>query len=681
MTTRKHSFFKIAICVILAIMLLPAAKIGTLFADSTETLTVSNLVSDYIDGKEKDQEITTSLGINTDFGDSYGYATTDGWTIPSYKDITITQVNAGDFTSDATIGFSDENDVKFNKIGTDKISGNKYGLLFMLKEEGVAGIESPSITIPANAYYVLTFNVKMAEITSSAKYGINAKIVEEDGTITSLDAIKSESSTYKTYAFLIQGNEHSEKTVKLQLFFGNVVETKDSTEEEKEYEAKKQVGYAAVDTVRMFSVTYSQYQKLAENKSTTEPVSLLSQNSSYVSIPNGYFNETNNQKWELSQNTALSDLRPTNWTQTGAADTTYGVINTNETLFNNKLLAAGITNAVNPGNADKSETLNNYNNVLMLYNKTAAYLTVKSDEFKLAKNSYYKISFKFNTPATANQTNKISFYVVDADGKTIYSKENMVSYTEFDGNNNEWATFNLFIETSSDEKKVNFVIKLGTETANAEGAAYVDEVNLSKVTADLAFNNDQENKFVLKGEEGAETTYLEKGKISFENLANLDQTNSSNNSLAYYSYKTVTAEADKETNTNKNEETTKGSSFNESMLWYVIPSVLLAVCLIAGLILYYVKKIKIKKPKKKPKKAAYDRKQTLNKQMAKREKEGNLVNKEELQKQLETVEKEIEELEKQHAVEKQNKYTRQKYQAKLQNLQTKQENIKKQLEK
>ena len=38
-----------------------------------------------------------------------------------------------------------------------------------------------------------------------------------------MDAIKTESAQYVTYAFLIQGNEFKDTTIKLQLFLGNIL--------------------------------------------------------------------------------------------------------------------------------------------------------------------------------------------------------------------------------------------------------------------------------------------------------------------------------------------------------------------------------------------------------------------------------------------------------------------------
>lgn len=676
MTTKKHSFLKIALCLILVLAIFPIAKISTVFA---ETLTLKTLISSHAD-----QEITSSLEINTNFenGSTLNGSGVASWGTPTIGSATITQVNVADLTKDEYIGYKTENDVKYSSIGTDGTTGNKYGLLFKLSESGIAGIESTAITIPANAYYVLSFNVAVPALDNTLlQYGINAKLIHEDKdgeeVITTLKAIKAKNKNYVSYAFLIQGNENVEKTVKLQFLFGNAVVGSDDKLTE-----SKQIGYAVVDTIRMFSVSQSQFAELTEDKNCQE-VSLLDQNSKYISIPNGFFNETSNKNWNLEANTKLSDLAPLDWTHTGSSNE-FGVVNTNVKLFENRLTQAGLS-SVNPGNPNGWDTTN-YNNVLMLSNPTEAHQKLTSGQFVLAKNSYYKISFSFNTPAIEGQTNGISFQIVDTDGKTIYSQEKIYSYTEYKDDANQWATFNLFVETDTVEKKVNFIITFGTENSPAKGNAFVDEISLSKVSSTIAFGNTEENKYPLITQEGEEQKFLEKGNVSFENLKELDKENSANRTLSLFSYKPVAenntnSNNSTSTDTNKNNET-KDSSSNSALVWYVVPSVLLGVCLIGGMVIYFVRKLKIKKPKsKKPAKTQYDRKSTLNKQVEKREKEQGSVLKEQYEAELQQVQKEIESLEENYKKEKQNKHTLQSYLSKRQKLEAKEIKIKDQLNK
>lgn len=676
MKTKKSKILLTFLCLLLAFALLPILQIQSVSADS---VAVANFIKNHATGSENDQEITSSLtSFTTDFGDKNGAGTTTGWSIPSFSGVEVKQVNSADLTSDATIGYTETDDVTFSSIGTDGTEDNKFGLLFLLKEKGIAGIESGVITIPARGLYVLTFNAKVGKVANtSTNYGLNAKIVEvsDDKVVKtySMDAIKTVNENYESYAFVIQGNEYADKTIKIQFLFGN------ATEEDGVTTKNEQIGYAAIDTIHFFGVTYSQFNELSTDKNAKK-VSLLSENSSYVNIDNGYFNVTENQKWKLEENTALSDFRPYQWTQEGGENATYGVVNTNAALFTERMTQLGIS-AVNPEPSTS-------NNVLMLYNSSASNQTIKSASFKLSSNSYYEVSFRFNTPANADKTNGLSFYLIDDDKTTIYSKENVFSYTDYSEDSNEWATFHIFIKTDSKSKNVNFVIKFGTEDAKATGYAFVDDVRLYTTrTSSAMFNNSEKDTYELtKGEDETETKYLEEGVISFDDLKKLDKTSEANRALSIYDYSApVEDEGEDDSSSGSTDSDSKDDKeeSNSSIIWYVIPSVLLGICLIGGLIIFYTKKIKIKKHTKK-KKANYDRKKTLNKQVAKRERDAAALEKGNYEAQLESIRKEIEKLENEYEKsekDKKNPISLEKYLSKREKLQNKENRLLEQIKK
>lgn len=609
---KKH--FGKFVCAILAFALIfcaiPLSAIKSLKAES---LTLSSLLENYGQSSSSSQEITSSLGFVTDFGDAAGSETKEGWTTPSFTSQAITEVGVADLTSTTNIGYTTEGDITFADLGTDGQEGNKYGLFLIQKTAGIAAIDSPEISVPAHALYVLTFNVKIGKVEKSK--GLNACLIDQDGTIYSKKAITS-TSGYETFCFLIEGNQYETRSFKLRLMLGLYKEEDSSTTKNEEQ------GYAVVDTIRLFSVTREQFTSLSDDTDHTTKVWLSKINSSYVTITNGTFNSTNNKNWNMEENTALSDLAPTDWTQTGAANSTYGVVNTKSEVFSERMAQLGLE-ATNP----EDGTMNS--NVLMLYNSDFSNQTITSSSIKMSSNYVYEISFRFNTPATPNQTNGLSFYVVDDDDKTIYSKENIFSYEQYSEDANEWATFRLFIMPDSSLSDVKFIIKFGTESKTAKGIAYVDDVLISdKRDDDSAFVNHLENTFELtKENETDETTYLAKGTVSFDDLKELDLTKSSNRTLWVYDYSDVEEDSteDDTSSSNKNDEDDEEED-NSAVIWYVIPSVLLGVCLIAGIVIYYCKKIKIKKHPRK-KKTSYDRKKTLNKQVEKRERETEKANK------------------------------------------------------
>ncbi len=671
MIFKKYKLIGIVLMIILMFFSIPALSlIEKVYAE--EKLTIETLIKNYGNSTSNSQEITNSLtSFATDFGDSKGYATKEGWTTPSYTGATLADSNPGDFTSETIFNY-DGNNVSLSSIGTDGTENNKFALLINLSDEGITGIESPDITIPAKSYYVLTFNVKIAEL-SGTKIGINAKIINKStDEITSMTSITSETEDYKTYAFLIQGNENISTNIRLQILFGNAAEnaTGDAT-------VSKQKGYGAIDTIRLFGVTRSQFEDLEEDKSA-KTVILTSYNSSYENILNGFFNITDNNNWDINNITKLSDLKPLYWEKTGTSNTDFGIINTNETLFNEHLTKLGIT-AINPGNPDGRETSTNYNNILMLSNKEAGKQSIKSSTITLEKNSLYLLTFKFNTPANTEQTNKLSFYILNSANKEIYKQENIVSYDEYNGTNNEWKTYRVIIKTNSEsEQKINFVISFGTDENNSTGYAYVDEIQLSKrTTNDYIFENTEENKYILKTEEGEETRYLAVGDVSLDDIKQLDTTKEINNEITYYEFVLNTTNED---NGTSNDETNTNNN-NGSLAWYIIPSVLFGVALILGVILYYARKIKIKLPQKKEKNE-YDRKQTLEKQI----KEKEIIKKKEeknkkIEKEIKEIEKTLENVEKEYENIKQNPTELKKYINKVEKLQNKKNKLQDILEK
>lgn len=673
----KKSFTKLIICLLLILALFPIGYATTLYAadDDKEEIefSIEDLINQNGEGSENSQELTSGLGLNLNFESN----STNGWTFPTFAETAIVEAGVGDFTSEDGIFTYGGESITGVSIGTDGTKGNKFGLVFYLNDKGIAGIESPELTIPAHAYYVLTFNVKVVKLgNSGTNYGINAKLIDQaTGDIVAMDAIKTESEDYVTYAFLIQGNEFSETKVKLQLLFGNAVEIDGKTTK------SEQIGYAAVDTIRLFSVTYEQFINLTEDDNAKQ-ASYLTQNSDYVFIDNGYFNVTENQNWNLNNYTALSDLRPLNWAQSQAGgETDWGIINTNKTIFETIIQNLGLS-ATNPNNADGSSIENSNNNVLMLSNQNG-YQTITSSEIVLTKNKYYEIQFKFNTQANQDQTNPISFYIIDSDDRTIYSKENVFSYVEYSSDSNEWATFHAFIKIDGTDKKVNFIIEFGTEENPTTGVAFIDDVRLiTKSSASSVFVNNEENKYLLKAEEGqTEAEYLPTGAITFDDLLNLDQTSETNRNLVAFTYDVPEETPTDDPEEDKDDDETPAA--DPSIAWYIVPSILLAVALIAGIVLYYVKKIKIKKPRKKSKNQ-YDRNKTLNKQVEKREREQKALEKQNLDAQLEQVRSEISALEEEYEGSKKAK-THMKdlkvYLAKRQKLQNKEAKILEQIEK
>lgn len=690
--TQKKYCSKIIICLLLIFAFLFPLGTNIVFADQT-TLNIGTLISDFSDGTPNDQEITDDLGFsfydeetwtpssftgNEDneliSNDTFPYNSTD----EDEKNVDIVKVIDFESLEEDESFYYGTVSKQYSELSNSSIDNN--ALLFLTSEQKVLGIET-QLTIPAQSIYVLSFKVSVRAKTNS--YGINAKIIHKDkdnnDVIDAIPGIKTISTSYTTYYFLIRGNEYTDKELTLLLLWGNISKSGEI------YSSSKEKGYAAVSSFQMFSVNYNQYKDLSSTTTNNKQVNLYSTNPSNTFVPNGYFSLAANQLWNISQSNELNDFIPSDWTQTTAETNPanrvahYGIIDVNSSAFTNRMTELGL-NLINPENHISSIN----NNVLLLLNETTTYQTITSSEFTLTKNKYYEISFKFNTPALKSsadaETNSLNFYITNTEGGTVYSREDMFSYTEWSEDANEWTTFRVFIKApTTADKKVKFIIKLGTEDATKEGYAYIDDVQLiSKLNESNIYINNDEDTFILKGEEGSETSYLETGTmLSFTDLLQLDETNETNSSLATYDYTTQTPPVDDDNDDNSDDngdDADETDSTALTYLWYVIPSILMALCTIMGLVIFYAKKIKskIKIPAKK-KKNSYDRKRTLEKQISDREK-AELKNNANLEKELNKVNSQIEKLEAQYEKAKSNPLKLGEYVKKrerLQNQQTK----------
>lgn len=589
----------------LAICFVPA--MGKVFADDEGTkLSISDILTkDEFSG----QEITSSLPFNPNFEGETPTERFNGWQTWAIQ-TTGRSADVADLTSDMPIF---ENGKTYAEVGAAQGS---YGMLFVNTEKGVSAIETSSvINIPARSLYLLTFKVKLLDLKNNVGFfvnlvEVNSNISEDNLNKAQIKNIKStvekdsegkDTTVYVSYAFLIQGSELYDTTARLQFSLGTRESDTDTSE------SKYETGLAALDDIRMFSLTSEQSSKLSTASNVTKAnFSQISSNYN-IKIANGAFNNTINQGYDLS---SISLFTPADWTQSTSLnneEAAYGIINTNSAMFSSKfpsLLNPGLTTYQTVG-----DIATTYNNVLMIYNKSNTHQTITSSSISLSKEKVYELSFEFCTPAVkdtfAEETNSITFLVKDGD-TIIYSRENIYSYDEADHQKDTatWKRLSLIIETADVSKNLTFEIVFGTESESKTGAAYVDNVRLDARTADKAFNNIYENKLQLSSEE---TEYLEKGYVSLEDVKNLK----SNDIVATYKYEStvVPTEPGEEEN---NSESSKNNTTNLTYLWYVIPSIILALCTIGGIVIFYVQKIKIK-PKRKTKrlsnkkKSSYDR--------------------------------------------------------------------------
>lgn len=569
-------------------------------------------ISDILNGSEySSQEITSNLPFNPNFEGENAAEREQGWQTWAIQ-------TTGNATPIVDLNSTDEiansGGKKYSDLGT--CEGN-YGRLFDNTKKGVAAIETiNTITIPARALYLLTFKLKLTDLKKNIGFfvnlvEVNSDIKEDNLKKIQISAIKStvekdengaEKVVYVSYAFLIQGSELYDTEARLQFSLGSRESDTDTSE------TKYETGLAVLDDIRMFTMTSEQSKKIANSTNVTKAnFSQINSNYNVNQIANGAFNNVINQGYNLSD---IKLFTPADWMQTTSINNTqanWGIINTNSAMFSSKfpsLLNPGLTTWQTSGTID-----NAYNNVLILNNISNTYQTISSKKIVLSKEKIYELSFEFCTPATKDtfeeETNSLTFIIRDKDNNIIYNQQNIYSYDEADHAKDTatWKRLSLIIETADVSQELTFEIVFGDETQSKTGVVYMDNVRLDTRTADKAFNNIYENKLELNGDE---TSYLEKGYASLEDVKNLKD----NSIVSTYKYTSNTT-TEGGTGTDTSEEDENASGTNLTFLWYVIPSILLAVCTIGGIIIYYAQKIKIKPRAKKKlsnkKKVEYDK--------------------------------------------------------------------------
>ncbi len=671
-TTLKLSVI-LALLLCLSFCFLP--KINS-YADSSENYSLSTFVNRMSGGE---QDITSTLPFNANFEGETVEARENGWQ-------TAGELTTGNQTTTALMTREDEittgsgedenkSGVKYNEI---KSASGDYSMLLLNLKSGVSAIETKeNILIPSRAIFLLSIDVKVQ--SASNKKGVYINLIEgkeqnplrynisniyltqgRDGDVES-------ATIYQTYAFIIEGNELYDTNAKLQISMGTRTENSDGTSS-----TTAEVGIAAIDNIKLIAISSSQYETLKKDSKVKIASFSNIQKDSTAKIANGAFNFTSSQKYTDYNGEKL--FAPENWTHSTTTNNTevdFGIVNTNETMFNKNLYSTSLV-VKNPGLTTYQTTgdiTNKYNNVLMLVNKSRTNQKL-STGFTLSKDNIYEITFEFCTPAIfeniSEENNSLSFYVKNGN-EIIYKRENVYSYQENEHQINltKWVRYSLIVETA-EEKNLTFEIVFGDESNAKEGIAYVDNVLAVTRSKEKAFDNIYANTIQLNESE----EYLKTGYVSLENVKNAKD----NNIISTYKFEKTTEGS---TNTNENNSSSEESTntgINTSTLWFVIPSALLAICTIAGLVIFYGLKIKNskifkKRARNKTGKVSYRRNSSTNNSQSKAKVEQAQAEKEQTietqQTEVLSTEEQIEKLDKEFSENKISKKAYLKKRAKL----------------
>lgn len=327
------------------------------------------------------------------------------------------------------------------------------------------GFTSSKISLPAFAVYKISFMAKVGDDTTATVVLKETDAVKDiyseyepkttSLTVNSNDSSNNVANNYKTYSFYVCGHTQYDTEIFVELWLGT------------ESEAKS--GSVLFDDFTIEKISKTDYT----NTSTGSNVSKLELKtlSATLTVPNGTFNLGYSEDADVKY-----PAEPSNWTKENPNNQTSGIINTNTAKFDN--IKDQIGGLANPGNPKGFVgTDNEYNNVLMLWNKTNSYQSILSDSLTVDKNDgsnevYYKLAFAFKTLPSDSESVNFNLQIVDQNSVVIYEAKNINSTT--------WENFELYIKNGYYTTSLKVRFSLGTASENAKGYAFVDNVTFEK---------------------------------------------------------------------------------------------------------------------------------------------------------------------------------------------------------
>lgn len=381
----------------------------------------------------------------------------------------------------------------YSYIGDDLSYNNTQALILYTGNNqdyssGYVGIQSKDIEIKAHTVYKVSLKLKLAEISEGSFY---LQVKENDNIYTlypsllsndedaknyySLQSGKTSGITsnvennftndYQTIELFIKGHSLYNTSVNLQLWLGDSETVAN--------------GCVIVDNIQI------EYSTNSDFTSASNQVEFSSFSSEPSTINNGYFNAT-----EIDNTESKYPLPATSWT-TNIEDekkNETGVIylyddESYKNLYANNYEWAGIY----PG----SPVVTNNpipNNVYMMYNKNNSYQSITSSSYSLSNASYYKLSFNYYNQNGFTDTNpsKIKIEIIDENGITLFSKDNISSI-------NTWNEMNIYFHTAETvSHNIQIKIFFGEENNKVGGLVYLDNFVVSS-SSESDFNLASEN--------------------------------------------------------------------------------------------------------------------------------------------------------------------------------------------
>ena len=438
----------------------------------------------------------------------------------------------------------------------DEDISNNVLMMYNKTSSNQSSKSSSSISVSANQSYYLTFNVFSS--LESSNGGANVILTNASGvTIFELSNINTQGN-WKYYTVYFK-NYGASQTLYLTLSLGS--------------ETNPVQGVAYFDNVE-----WNSYSKDISEIEENDYVKVLNLSKSVENASSVILTESFDEYSKASNENGLNDPLYWNGQVKGVQTDEFG----ESITLTDSYIKAGVLNNDNVASILNGQIVSkDGESCLYIYSETDNYYAFSNLlSLTLDSNSYYKFSIKVKTIGLSQQeSNKktIDGAVVPYGASVILNgvDKSFIGINtngEF-GNADGWEDFVFYINTS-DSITLNVVLGLGSENGLTSGYALFDDLNIIKMTED-----------------------------NFNIYLNLDN---ENKAMSGHVLSVVNAKTEEENTTNNNRNT-----FTESMAWLAIPTILIALGIIAAIIGFLIKKYLDNRPVRVTVKNNYDRSASL----------------------------------------------------------------------
>jgi len=412
------------------------------------------------------------------------FESTSGWTKFKTSSTNSNEVNFEYRNVNNSIEVKDKT---IQAPGSNNSVNNTTALFIHNIESGYQALESSEITINQHSYYKLSF---WAKSDCNVGSGATVKLVDKDeenpiasASLTLATKISSGNNKFRNdwtqYTFYIYGPATKSATATIQIWLG----TEDSPTN----------GYVFIDDFRIQEISYSVFNSNSKSSNSTS-FNFNNAEDKYT-IENGNFDKTSNE-----DNSVTYPLAPTGWEyKSSSKSNTYsGVINTNETHFNNNINnyydnTNSTRQPIRPGKLPYvNESADNNNNVLMIgnasENNTQKFV---SSDINFDAHNYYKLSFYALTDYdNYDSNNNLGARVrLVTEKRTLFDLYNICDIF----NDNNWHKYEVYFKTGHNSEAGNIELMFD----NLNGYVFFDEIHIETSTeaAYNSFTQSSNNKY------------------------------------------------------------------------------------------------------------------------------------------------------------------------------------------